>query len=362
LTAEDPKGAHDMESSEQQSRLGGIGGVRRQAVNVTQLIETSQMAEDQLLPIVVTPAIEGVDLAAWARDNHDQIEKFQDKHGAILFRGFGLKDAEDFEAVAGAICPDLFAEYGDLPPESDTARVYGVTPYPPDKTILFHNESSHLPTWPMKQFFFCITPAAEGGATPLYDGRVVLSMLDPEVVQAFEEKGLMYVRNFSEGVDVPWQEFFKTDDRAEVERVCAEAGMTCEWTDVGLRVKNVTQGVATHPRTGEKIFFNQVQLHHVACLEPETRESLRALFAEEDMPRNVYYGDGTPIPDEVMEHIGEVFEQACVEFQWQTGDLVAVDNMLVAHARRPYKEPRKMLVAMGQMVDADSYATETVRV
>src|SRR5207249_7260777 len=109
-------------------------------------------------------------------------------------------------------------------------------------------------------------------------------------------------------------------------------GMTCEWTENGLRVKNVTAGVATHPRTGEKIFFNQVQLHHVACLEPDIRESLRALFAEEDMPRNVYYGDGTPIPDEVMEHIGEVFERACVEFPWQVGDLVAVDNMLVAHA------------------------------
>jgi len=347
-----------MGDSEQQRLPGGIGAVRRQAVDVSQLVTTSEMTEGQLLPIVVKPAMDGVDLAAWARDNRDQIERFQDVHGAILFRGFDLKSAEDFEAVAGTICPDLFADYGDLPPESDTARVYGVTPYPPDKTILFHNESSHLQTWPMKQFFFCITPAAEGGATPLYDGRVVLSMLDPEVVQQFEEKGLMYVRNFSEGVDVPWQDFFHTDDRSEVERVCAEGGMTCEWTDVGLRVKNVTRGVATHPRTGEKTCFNEVQLHHIACLEADTRESLRALFAEEDMPRNVYYGDGTPIPDEVMDHIGDVLERACVEFLWQTGDLVAVDNMLVAHARRPYKEPRKMLVAMGEMVSAEDLAAK----
>jgi alpha-ketoglutarate-dependent taurine dioxygenase len=134
--------------------------------------------------------------------------------------------------------------------------------------------------------------------------------------------------------------------------------MTCEWTGNGLRVKNVTGGVATHPRTGEKIFFNQVQLHHVACLEPETRESLRSLFAEEEMPRNVYFGDGTLIPDEVVAHVGDVFERACVEFPWQTGDLLAVDNMLVAHARRPYKEPRKMLVAMGEMVGADGLPQE----
>jgi alpha-ketoglutarate-dependent taurine dioxygenase len=342
---------------EDQGRKGpGLRGIRRSAVDASApLVQTSFM-NDEHIPIVVTPGQADVDLAEWARGNLEQIERWQDEHGAVLFRGFRLSGVEDFEAVSSAICPDLFAEYGDLPPESDTARVYGVTPYPPDKTILFHNESSHLPTWPMKQFFFCIIPAAEGGTTPIYDGRVVLDRLNPEVVRDFEEKGLMYVRNFSEGIDVPWQEFFKTEDRSEVEKVCAEGGMTCEWTATGLRVSNITRGVARHPRTNERIFFNQVQLHHVACLDEETRDSLRALFAEEDLPRNVYYGDGTPIPDEVMVHIGEVLEEACVEFPWQTGDLLAVDNMLVAHARRPYKEPRKSLVAMGQMTDGSQAA------
>jgi hypothetical protein len=31
-----------------------------------------------------------------------------------------------------------------------------------------------------------------------------------------------------------------------------------------------------------------------------------------------------------------------------------LDNMLVAHARNPYEGPRKILVAMGEMVDAAS--------
>lgn len=340
-----------MNQHEAQQAGPGIRGIKRKAIDLSGALVTTGFFEGESMPIIVTPAADNVDLAEWARNNLDQIEKWQDQHGAVLFRGFDLSTAEDFEAVAGAVCPDLFAEYGDLPPESDTARVYGVTPYPPDKTILFHNEGSHLPTWPMKQFFFCVVPAAEGGATPIYDGREVLRLLDPAIVQEFEGRGLRYVRNFAEGIDVPWQEFFKTDDRAEVERLCAEGGMTAEWTGNGLRVSNTTRGVAVHPRTGERIFFNQVQLHHVACLDPETRDSLRALFAEDDLPRNVYYGDGAVIPDEVIAQIGDVLEDACVEFFWQTGDLLAVDNMLVAHARRPYKEPRKMLVAMGEMVD-----------
>ena len=163
-----------------------------------------------------------------------------------------------------------------------------------------------------------------------------------------------YVRNFSEGIDVPWTDFFHTDDRGEVERICEKAGMSCEWTDNGLRVRQVTKAVRTHPRTGAQIFFNQVQLHHVSCLDEETRTALRNLFADEDLPRNVYFGDGTPIPDETIARIGEIYEELCVEFPWQRGDLVAVDNMIVSHARRPYDGERKHLVAMGAMVnDAD---------
>ena len=36
--------------------------------------------------------------------------------------------------------------------------------------------------------------------------------------------------------------------------------------------------------------------------------------------------------------------------------MLAVDNMIVAHARRPYVGPRKMLVAMGQMVGSEQAA------
>ena len=63
------------------------------------------------------------------------------------------------------------------------------------------------------------------------------------------------------------------------------------------------------------------------------------------MPRNVYFGDGTPIPDETMEYIGNLYEELCVDFPWESGDLVAVDNMLVQHARtavhRRAKAPRR---------------------
>jgi alpha-ketoglutarate-dependent taurine dioxygenase len=334
--------------------------MRRKAVDVTKLVETS-VIDGNPLPLMVRPAMEGVDLAEWAASHRDEVEGWFNTHGAILFRGFPLNGVEDFERVAGAIAGELFTEYGDLPPEPTSQKVYGSTPYPADKMILFHNESSHLPTWPMRQFFFCVIPAETGGTTPLLDSRSVYNALDPALREQFETKGLMYVRNFSEGIDVPWQEFFHSTDRGEVERLCQESGMTCEWTGSdGLRIRQLSPAVVDHPRTGERLFFNQVQLHHVYCLDPETRDSLRTLFAEEDLPRNVYFGDGTPISDETMESIGNLYEELCREFPWDAGDLIAVDNMLVQHARRPFTGQRKLLVAMAQMSGLHELAGEPI--
>ena len=336
---------------------GGLRGMRRKPVQTESLVETGFVAgNEDKLPLVITPAVDNVDLPAWCASHRAELDGYFDKYGAVLFRGFHLSGAADFEGVASAIASDLFAEYGDLPPEAASERIYGSTPYPPDKMILFHNEGSHLSSWPLRQFFFCVVPAADRGETPLLDCRAVCDALDPEILDQFASKGLTYVRNFSEGIDVPWQEFFHTDNQSDVERTCAEGGMTCEWTEEGLRISQAAQAVTTHPRTGERIFFNQVQLHHVSCLDPETRTALRQLFADEDLPRNVYFGDGSPIPDELIDRIGQTYEDLCVEFPWEAGDLIAVDNMLVAHARRPFGGERKILVAMGEMVKADNTA------
>ena len=77
---------------------------------------------------------------------------------------------------------------------------------------------------------------------------------------------------------------------------------------------------------------------------------MRSLFSEEDLPRNVYYGDGSPIEDSVMDEIREVQDRAAVRFPWREGDLLMLDNMLAAHARSPYVGARKVVVALGEMM------------
>ena len=312
------------------------------------------LGEGSLLPLVLEPTTEGLNLAEWNLKNREWVEAQLLVHGGILFRNFSLPSPADFERAAKAIYGELFGDYGDLPKNAAGEKIYESTPYPPDQMILYHNESSHLPSWPRKISFHCVIPAKVGGCTPTFDTREVLKHIDPAVLQEFRDKGLMYVRNFSKGVDPTWEAFFHTSDKATVEQMCRDAGSDFEWKpDGGLRVINRSKGTVKHPKTKEELFFNQVQIHHIYCVDEDTREGLRALFDDQDLPRNVYYGDGSPIPDETMQHLGEVFEKVAVRFKWQKGDMIMLDNMLVTHARDTFEGPRHIVVAMGQMISAD---------
>ena len=200
-------------------------------------------------------------------------------------------------------------------------------------------------------WFYCVTPASQGGESPIIDCRLIYQQLDPGIRERFEQKGLMYVRNFTDGLDVSWQDFFHTTDRSVVESYCRKAGIDFEWKgDNGLRTSQRAPAVVKHPQTGELVFFNQLQLHHISCLNAGVRESLLAMMSEEDFPRNVYYGDGSRIDDSVMQHIGELYEQLGVGFPWASHDVLMLNNMLVAHSRNPYEGERKIVVALGNLV------------
>lgn len=307
--------------------------------------------QERAFPLVLQPNFAEVDLAEWAQQNRSYLEQKLLQHGAILFRNFHTQSVEKFERVASSICPNLFGDYGDLPRQDVSDRVYGATPYPADRSILFHNESSHMHCWPRKIFFCCLQAASQGGATPIVDCRRIYQKLDPKIREKFEQKGLMYARNYRQDMDVSWQEFFHTDDPSQVEKYCRHAGIEFEWKEGNcLFARQQAPGVIQHPETGEKSFFNQVQLHHIACLEPATRDSLLSLFDIPNLPRHVFYGDGTAIADEDVAAIRDLYEREACRFQWQAGDILMLDNMLAAHGRDPYAGERKIVVAMGDMI------------
>ncbi|MET0647983.1 MAG: amino acid adenylation domain-containing protein [Pyrinomonadaceae bacterium] len=352
LTDEERRRQAAEAARRQESNLQRLMGSRRRAVNLGQVnpIKAEHLGPGESLPLVIRPAVDGVDLVGWARGARDYIQSELLRHGALLFRGFTPHSLAAFGEFARAVCTQLFIDYGDLPRADLGQKVYTSTPYPADRMILYHHESSHMHRWPMKIMFYCDTPARGGGETPVVDCRKMHSLLPESLRRRFEERQLLYVRNYREELDVSWQEFFRTTERAEVERRCRESGEEFEWLKGGsLRTRKVRPAVLKHPSTGEAVFFNQMLAHHVSCLEPEIRQSLLALFGEEGLPRNVYYGDGEPIEDSVVAEIVELYRQVATVFPWQEGDILLADNMLAGHARNPFVGPRKIMVAMGEM-------------
>ena len=271
-------------------------------------------------------------------------------HGGLLFRGFALDGADAFQGfAAGFGHPLLTYEFGSTPRSKVTQGVYTSTEYPPHQHIPLHNEQAYTRDWPMKIWFYCQQAAPEGGETPIADSRAIYRDMPEALRNRFVDKGLMYVRNYGNGLDVSWQQVFDTESRDVVEAYCRRHGIDCEWKEDGeLRTRQVCQGAMAHPVTGEMVWFNQAHLFHVSNLEPEVRATLLELVDEPDLPRNVYYGDGSAIEDEALEDVRGVLEAHKVTFPWRSGDVVMLDNMLTAHARAPFKGPRKVIVALAE--------------
>lgn len=355
MTTDIPEAASIPETANPETARPKIGLGRRRAVNLARqdLVEFSPLRPEGGLPLLARPAVPGVELAAWAADNRQRLEELLATHGGILFRGFELPSAEAFQEAVQAISGDLL-EYKERssPRHAVSGRVYTSTDYPPDQPIFLHNENSYQHAWPMRIYFFCEEPAEEGGETPLADVRRVYQKIDPEVRRRFIQRGWMYVRNFGDGFGLPWPTVFQTDDPAAVEEHCRKNGIATEWKDGGrLRTRAVRPAAVPHPRTHEMVWFNHATFFHVSTLVESVRETLLGEFGEEDLPTNTFYGDGTPIEPEVLDHLRAVYAGETIRFPWRRGDLLMLDNMMVAHGRAPFRGRRKVLVAMADPCD-----------
>jgi alpha-ketoglutarate-dependent taurine dioxygenase len=331
-------------------RIPQPGSLGRKAVSLSQndLVRIAPLLPGKHLPWVVRPAMNEINLLAWAEKNREFIKETLTARGALLFRGLNLKSPEEFEQFMGGTFGELLKyTYRSTPRSRVSGNIYTSTEYPADQFIPFHNEMSYSRTWPMKIGFFCVKAAQEGGETPIADSRKVFQGISEKTRARFMEKGVSYVRNYGAGFDLSWQNVFQTEDPHEAEAYCRNAGIEFEWLGVNrLRTREVCQAVTSHPQTSEPVWFNQAHLFHVSSLPPKVAESFLAEFTEKNLPRNAYYGDGSPIGSAELDEIRQAYQQQAIVFPWQEGDVLVLDNVLTAHARTPFVGQRKIVVGM----------------
>lgn len=306
----------------------------------------------EALPALCQPRLPGVNLASWGAARREEIEAMLLRHGAVLFRGFDVKGVSDFDACVQSISGGAVHYMFRASPRTqvdDRFNVYTSTDYPANERIFPHNEHSYSPVFPLQLYFFCELPSATGGETPLGDTRAVLRSIRSDVRDRFVSRGIMYVRNYGDGMGLPWQTVFQTSDRAEVERYCREVGITPEWKSGDrLRTRQVGPAVVRHPVTRQDVWFNHGTFFNALTLPESARERLLAEFSEQDLPQNTFYGDGSPIEPDVIQYLQGIYRGVMKEFTWQAGDVVLLDNMLTLHARNSFTGSRRVLTAMAR--------------
>ncbi|MFD5111238.1 TauD/TfdA family dioxygenase [Streptomyces sp. NPDC058220] len=270
------------------------------------------------------------------------------KEKGLVFRGFGITP-DTLDAALDRLLPNRLAYvHGNSPRTKVGGNVYTSTEYPREFTISMHNEMSYAHAWPARLAFFCQTQPGGGGATPVLDAARWLAVLDQEVRDAFAD-GVRYVQNLHDGYGLgkSWQDTFETSERAEVEAFLKNAGAEWAWRrDGSLRVESHRPSTTRHPVTGTEVWFNQADQWHPAGLGDETAAELATILSEDELPQSVTFADGSAIPAEYVAQIRDRGLEAAVDVDWRAGDLLLIDNVLLAHGRRPFTGDRRVLVAM----------------
>lgn len=293
--------------------------------------------------------IPGTQVDSWLEQYSETIDALVLKYGALLLRNFAVENIEHFQTASQAYIPELAAYVeGGTPRQSLGNSIYTSTEYPERLPIFPHNELSYVIRVPEKIVFSCIQAPITQGATPLTDCRKVLEYIDPEIIKEFDARQWKLVRNFGTGLGPDLMRAFDTENHKEIEEYCRSMSMHYEKiSDFQVRTTQVRPAIHTHPITNEKVWMNHIAFWHPSSLEPQLRKEMLEAFGHEGMPFNVFWGDGEIIPDDVVNNIREAYQKALVRFDWKKGDVLLMDNILVAHGREPFSGPRKILVSMG---------------
>lgn len=331
----------------------------------TKLEDRLEFLNERKLPAVIKP-LEGETFSALLTDMRESLATILRRHGAILFRGFGLSTPEDFHAAAGLCFESGLRSYvGGVSPRGEVmSGVYESTRFPAHLRIPQHSEMAYLPDPPRALAFFCEIEPEHGGETPLADSRLIYERIPEEIRTLFERAGISYhrylygprwnihhlMRNRFVQLHTSWMAAFSSEDPAVVERSCAASGGTVQWDrEEGAKISNVLPAFRKHPETGEMLWFNQVSTF---LSSPQSTGLVRWLLYQMAYPNpyrrpfHARLGDGSPITLRQLNMVNQAIESATVRFRWKRGDLLIVDNFLVTHGRMPFQGRRRILVAI----------------
>ncbi|MEA5565013.1 TauD/TfdA family dioxygenase [Anabaena sp. UHCC 0399] len=320
-------------------------------------------------PCVISPTVESEnahlnEIVSWLSEERRSLEKELQRKGAILLRGFkAIQGAEAFETVISAFSSQNATDEGSTSPRTLVQnQIYTSTNAPSYLPIELHQERSFHTEFPDKIAFFCDVAPSQDGETPIADMRAVYQALPLSLIKRFEEKGIklrrrLPTKNWTRNKAViTWQETFDTDNRHEVESIVEKLGWQLKWNRFSLEVDNcVCPASITHPLTGDRVWFNQAHVLHKTNLlhwakrygsfQLWTIALLAPIFTQFYYYHHVF-GDNSEINSADLDTIRQAISSQEIRFCWQQGDILLLDNIIMAHGRRIFNGRRRILVTL----------------
>lgn len=350
-------------------------------------LEASELAFPETLPSI--PAVverradrPGLALLEFVRAHRPAMRALLERHGAVLFRGFGMAAPEDFESALSALGLKASEDYpfGVSPRHSVTKRVFKSTEYANFMVIPPHTEMAYLRYRPRWIAFYCDVAPERFGETPLYDMAAAFDALPPALQRRLLGLEMSYVRFIRHKKAIVTfertiEETFGTRDRAAIEAFCRQYDIRPTWIgDRFLRAETVLPAVAIHPDTGRRClnaqFINAGSLiSGIARIAKRYPAPMRALFNayirfQYSKPTVHYRSKPAGGPDFTAAEtaaIDRAIHGSSTVFAWRRGDMLVIDNVRAAHGRLNVKGPRRILTALGDMYDARAPVPEKTK-
>ncbi len=294
-----------------------------------------------------TPGAAWEQVAAWIAAHRDELLEQAATCGAILFRGFPLATAEDFDRCVAAFDLPNFPYDQSLSNAvrvNRTPRVFTANEAPATVTIFLHHEMAQTPVYPSRLFFFC-EQAAESGGRRRSAGRTCCGNASPSAVPnspAIAQNAGCAIRTSCRRGRCQLRHGAKLAEHAArgkpgaSRRALASArlpvAMARRWLLAGDH--------ATFARCARAGRWSADFLQSIDCRYNGWRDT------RNDPAKAITHGDGSPLDAEAVATVAHLAGELTFDLPWQTGDVALVDNFVTMHGRRPFNGTRRVLASL----------------
>ena len=263
-----------------------------------------------------------------------------DMHGVLLIRDENI-DITAFTNITDVLGHDFMVYQGatiSRPSATDsTGTILSVTSPEYGYAIPLHGEMRYLAHPPELLFFYCQTPAKQGGETTFCDAIALWQALPGPVRQRFSSTPITYIRCQGHGM---WRQLYHTESLETVKQICMANGVIfnyCPESDAVTTHYTCSAVVNTH--RGLAFINNFLPFAEREMLSPTPLTSV-VRFADDE---------GHPISSDLVRIVRDAANQLTIAHAWQCNDIMVVDNHTVLHGRASVNDlKRRVLLRMAR--------------